>query len=106
MGSALSSGAKLGRYEIRSQLGVGGMGGFTSRMISIWIARSLLKVLPEMWLQIDNACSVCPGSESRIRPQPSQTSSRFMKSTGQARTSWLRNSLDGENLRHHLRRAP
>src|SRR6266852_486484 len=47
MGSALSPGAKLGRYEIRSQIGVGGMGEVYLAFDLTLDRKVALKVLPE-----------------------------------------------------------
>src|SRR6266699_4891855 len=47
MGSALSPGAKLGRYEIRSHLGTGGMGEVYLAFDLTLDRKVALKVLPE-----------------------------------------------------------
>jgi eukaryotic-like serine/threonine-protein kinase len=107
MGSALSPGAKLGRYEIRSQLGVGGMG-------EVYLAQDLnldrkvaLKVLPEdvasnrqrmqRFVQEAKAASALNHPNIiTIHEIGTEPGAHFMATE----------FIDGENLRHHLRRAP
>jgi len=107
MGSALSPGAKLGRYEIRSQLGVGGMG-------EVYLARDLtlgrnvaLKVLPEdvasnrhrmqRFVQEAQAASgLNHPNIITIHEIGTEPGAHFMATE----------FIDGENLRHHLGRTP
>src|SRR5947208_7000911 len=107
MGSALSPGAKLGRYEIRSHIGTGGMG-------EVYLAQDLtlgrnvaLKVLPEdvasnrhrmqRFVQEAQAASgLNHPNIITIHEIGTEPGAHFMATE----------FIDGENLRHHLRRAP
>jgi serine/threonine protein kinase len=107
MGSALSPGAKLGRYEIRSQIGAGGMG-------EVYLAQDLtlsrnvaLKVLPEdvasnrqrmqRFIQEAKAASgLNHPNIITIHEIGTEPGAHFMATE----------FIDGENLRHHLRQVP
>jgi len=107
MSAALSPGTKLGRYEIRSQLGVGGMG-------EVYLAQDLtlgrnvaLKVLPEdvasnqqrmqRFVQEAKAASALNHPNIiTIHEIGTEPGAHFMATE----------FIDGENLRHHLRLAP
>jgi serine/threonine protein kinase/Tol biopolymer transport system component len=107
MGSSLSPGAKLGRYEIRSQLGVGGMG-------EVYLAQDInldrkvaLKVLPEdvasnrhrmqRFVQEAKAASALNHPNIiTIHEIGTEPGAHFMATE----------FIDGENLRHHLRQTP
>ncbi len=107
MGSALSPGAKLGRYEIRSQIGAGGMG-------EVYLAQDLtlgrnvaLKVLPEdvasnrhrmqRFVQEAQAASgLNHPNIITIHEIGTDPGAHFMATE----------FIDGDNLRHHLRRVP
>jgi serine/threonine protein kinase/Tol biopolymer transport system component len=107
MGSALSPGAKLGRYEIRSQIGAGGMG-------EVYLAQDItldrhvaLKVLPEdvasnqhrmqRFVQEAKAASALNHPNIiTIHEIGTEPGAHFMATE----------FIDGENLRHHLRRTP
>jgi serine/threonine protein kinase len=106
MGSALSPGAKLGRYEIRSQIGAGGMG-------EVYLAQDLtlsrnvaLKVLPEdvasnrhrmqRFVQEAQAASgLNHPNIITIHEIGTEPGAHFMATE----------FIDGENLRHHLRKV-
>ncbi|HYX29939.1 MAG TPA: serine/threonine-protein kinase, partial [Pyrinomonadaceae bacterium] len=106
MGAALSPGAKLGRYEIRSQLGAGGMGEVYLAHDSTLDRKVALKVLPEnvasdrsrmqRFVQEAKAASalnhpnIITIHEIGIEP-----GAHFM----------VTEFVDGENLRHHLRQS-
>src|SRR2546421_10216441 len=107
MAPALTPGAKLGRYEIRSHIGTGGMG-------EVYLAQDLtldrkvaLKVLPEevasnrqrmqRFVQEAKAASALNHPNIiTIHEIGTQPGAHFM----------VTEFIEGENLRHHLRRAP
>src|SRR3989440_1121235 len=107
MAPALTPGAKLGRYEIRSHIGTGGMG-------EVYLAQDLtldrkvaLKVLPEdvasnrqrmqRFVQEAKAASALNHPNIiTIHEIGTEPGAHFMATE----------FIDGENLRHHLRRTP
>jgi serine/threonine protein kinase/Tol biopolymer transport system component len=107
MGAALSPGAKLGRYEIRSQIGVGGMGEVYLALDTTLDRQVALKVLPEevasnrqrmqRFVQEAKAASALNHPNIiTIHEIGTQPGAHFM----------VTEFIEGENLRHHLRRAP
>src|SRR5256886_13936661 len=107
MGSALSPGAKLGRYEIRSQIGVGGMGEVYLAFDLTLDRNVALKVLPEdvasnrqrmqRFVQEAKAASALSHPNIiTIHEIGTEPGAHFMATE----------FIDGENLRHHLRRTP
>ena len=107
MAPALTPGAKLGRYEIRSHIGTGGMG-------EVYLAQDLtldrkvaLKVLPEdvasnrqrmqRFVQEAKAASALNHPNIiTIHEIGTEPGAHFM----------VTEFIDGENLRHHLRKVP
>ena len=107
MSSSLSPGTKLGRYEIRSQIGVGGMGEVYLAH-DVTLGRNVaLKVLPEdvasnrnrmqRFVQEAKAASgLNHPNIITIHEIGTEPGAHFMATE----------FIDGENLRHHLRLAP
>jgi serine/threonine protein kinase/Tol biopolymer transport system component len=107
MGSALSPGAKLGRYEIRSQIGAGGMGEVYLAQDRTLGRNVALKVLPEdvasnrhrmqRFVQEAQAASgLNHPNIITIHEIGTEPGAHFM----------VTEFIDGENLRHHLRKVP
>src|SRR2546422_1623255 len=107
MSAALSPGAKLGRYEIISPLGAGGMGEVYLAQDSTLDRKVALKVLPESvasdrnrmqrFVQEAKAASALNHPNIiTIHEIGTEPGAHFM----------VTEFIDGENLRHHLRRAP
>src|SRR5690242_16189272 len=105
MSAALSPGTKLGRYEIRSQIGVGGMGEVYLAQDTSLDRRVALKVLPEnvasnrdrmnRFVQEAKAASgLNHPNIITIHEIGTEPGAHFM----------VTEFVDGENLRHHLRR--
>src|SRR5205807_8385272 len=106
MASALSAGAKLGRYEIRSQIGAGGMGEVYLAQDTKLDRKVALKVLPEdvasnrsrmqRFVQEAKAASALNHPNIiTVHEIGTEPGAHFMPTE----------FIDGENLRHHLRRA-
>lgn len=107
MSAALSPGTKLGRYEIRAQIGVGGMGEVYLAQDTSLDRKVALKVLPEnvasnrdrmnRFVQEAKAASgLNHPNIITIHEIGTEPGAHFM----------VTEFIDGENLRHHLRRAP
>jgi serine/threonine protein kinase/Tol biopolymer transport system component len=107
MGSALSPGAKLGRYEIRSQIGVGGMGEVYLAFDLTLDRKVALKVLPEdvasnrqrMQRFVQEAKAVSALNHPNIitiHEIGTEPGAHFIATE----------FIDGDNLRHSLRRTP
>src|SRR5436853_3636951 len=105
--AALSPGTKLGRYEIISPLGAGGMGEVYLAQDSTLDRKVALKVLPESvasdrnrmqrFVQEAKAASALNHPNIiTIHEIGTEPGAHFM----------VTEFIEGENLRHHLRRAP
>ena len=69
----ITSGTRLGRYEIRSKIGEGGMGEVYLAQYAKLDRKVTLKILPaEVAGNTDRYARVCPGSKSRVRTEPSE----------------------------------
>jgi serine/threonine protein kinase/Tfp pilus assembly protein PilF len=107
MGSPLSPGTKLGRYEIRSQIGAGGMGEVYLAQDTQLDRTVALKILPDdvaadqMRLQrfVQEAKSASALNHPNILTvyEVGQTDSRHFIAT---------EYIEGETLRHHLSSSP
>jgi serine/threonine protein kinase len=104
MSAALSPGTKLGRYEIRSQIGVGGMGEVYLAQDTTLDRKVALKVLPEnvasnlnrmqRFVQEAKAASALNHPNIiTIHEIGTEPGAHFMATE----------FIDGDNLRHHLR---
>ncbi|CAN5820009.1 hypothetical protein BH18ACI4_BH18ACI4_14800 [soil metagenome] len=77
MGSPLSPGTKLGRYEIRSQPGAGGMGE-VYLAVDLELDRTIaLKILPQEFASDHQRATICSRSEISLSTESSSHSHDF-----------------------------
>lgn len=107
MSAALSPGAKLGRYEIRSQIGVGGMGEVYLAQDTSLDRKVALKVLPENVASNRNRMHRFV-QEAKAASGLNHPNIITIHEIGTERGAhfMVTEFIDGENLRHRLQRAP